>query len=137
MPARTIYYVYNIDRPMSRHEERVIAMGYKYVSTTYLLPGDRLEVHSHQSPNTHLVISGFIELVRPDDNLGLRARTGPNSEIAIPSGMEYKGEAGDTGCTFVEGHTLLSPTTANRFESRGTIKRARRGDEGAFTTVGH
>ena len=46
----------------------------------------------------------------------------------------YVGVAGNKGCTFVEGHQILSPTTADRFERRGTIVRVRKGTKGAFTT---
>ena len=53
----------------------------------------------------------------------------------MPRRAFYRGEAGPDGCDFVEGHQLLSPTTADRFEQRQTIVEVAEGTLGAFTTV--
>ena len=54
--------------------------------------------------------------------------------MTLPADVDYRGEAGEDGCVFVEGHTVLSPTTAERFLMRGTIVVTREGIRGAFTT---
>ena len=87
--------------------------------------------------NTHLIVSGSIDIGKARDNdFKLRRVTyGPGDRVTLPRDVDYRGEAGDDGCVFVEGHTLLSPTTAERFWQRGTIVVVSEGTPGAFTTT--
>ena len=96
---------------------------------------DRLLDHSHHSKNTHLIVSGSIDIgkSRDGDFKFRRITYGPGDWVPLSSDVEYRGEAGDEGCVFVEGHGVLSPTTADRFEGRGTIVRVREGTPGAFS----
>ena len=97
---------------------------------------DRLQTHHHNSRNTHLIIAGSVDIGKArDEQFKFRRVTyGPGEWVDLPSGIDYRGEAGDQGCVFVEGHTVLSPTTAERFERRRDIKRVPEGTPGAFTT---
>ena len=54
----------------------------------------------------------------------------------MPAHVDYEDTADPEGCTFVEGHKVLSPTTAERFEKRGTIVKATESTPGAFPVTG-
>jgi hypothetical protein len=158
MMAQPIYYVYNPCYGLTEAEQTVIHRGFPFVSTTILqrrlviefraffkntnhyLSGiaiDRLNDHQHHSRNTHLVVSGSIAVgLARDNEFRLRSTTyGPGGWIDVDANVAYRGEAGDEGCVFVEGHQQLSPTTADRFLRRGTIVMAKESTPGAFTTT--
>ncbi|KAK5726719.1 hypothetical protein LTR15_002607 [Elasticomyces elasticus] len=139
MPPKKIYYIYNPDTPHTAEEEFVIQKGYPIVSTTPLGPGGRLFNHRHHSRNTHFITSGSIKISKsPDNELRLRAEEKfPGEWVDVPSGVDYIGVAGEKGCTFVEGHTVLSPTTAERMLARKAIVVDKKKTLGAFTTEEH
>jgi len=100
--------------------------------------GGKLHQHRHGSLNTHLIVSGSIIVAKSRDG-NSRFRSGAQfagAEITLPKNVDYIGDAGPDDCVFVEGHTILSPATADRFLSRGTIMEVDRDAEGAFTTEG-
>ncbi|KAK4949387.1 hypothetical protein LTR10_012005 [Elasticomyces elasticus] len=137
MPPKKIYYIYNPNKPHSAEEELVMQRGFPIVSTTKLNgTGERLFNHSHHSKNTHYVVSGSIQVSKSHDN-DFRFRPDfkfPGDWIDVPSNVTYIGVPGKEGCTFVEGHTLLSPTTAERMLGRDAIIEAPKTKSGAFTT---
>ncbi|TKA26887.1 hypothetical protein B0A50_04333 [Salinomyces thailandicus] len=140
MPSNQTYYTYSPYRPLTAEERLVQAKGYPFVSTTKLEPGEGLRPHKHVSLNTHLVVSGSIQVgqTRQDD---FRFRHNKphfaGAWITLPVDVCYKGQTGSEGCVFVEGHKLISPDTAKRFLGRGTIIEASPNAEGAFTTTSH
>ncbi|KAK5123617.1 hypothetical protein LTR85_002655 [Meristemomyces frigidus] len=129
------YFIYNPRMPLSEAEQRVIAAGYPFVSTTILGRNGTVNGHSHHSRNTHLIITGSITIVKSRDDLSKfrEVATGPGLWVTIPGKVDHIGAAGEDGCTFVEGHTVLSPTTGRRFFDRGTIVQVYEGTPGAFT----
>lgn len=57
-------------------------------------------------------------------------------EVPMVAGVKYFAEAGPEGCIFVEGHQVLSPTTAKRFLwPRGTFRRCEASREGCYTVA--
>ncbi|KAK3678621.1 hypothetical protein LTR78_001919 [Recurvomyces mirabilis] len=128
------YYFYNPARPLTEAEQDVRNKGYNYVSTTILEPHGKLQEHRHSSHNTHEIIRGSLKA----DKMHKGSPTFRaifqlvGKVINLPAHVDYQGEAGLDGCDFVEGHMVLSPTTAERFEARGMIVKASKGTEGAF-----
>lgn len=106
---------------------------------TFFRRDGRLLQHRHHSNNTHFIIAGSIAIARSrDDEPRTRgADKGPGEWVTLPRNVDYIGEAGEDGCTFVEGHTLLSPTTAERYFQRGTIICADAETPGAFAAEDH
>ncbi|KAK1057565.1 hypothetical protein LTR12_008718 [Friedmanniomyces endolithicus] len=139
MPRKEIWYLYNDEQPLTQEELALIDLGYPYVSTTVLDPGGLLNEHRHHSNNTHLIIKGSIVICKSrDGSMRIRQKVYlPYSHVDLPRGVDYMGEAGKEGCTFVEGHMLLSPATARRFFRRHTLKTVRKGTEGAFKAEEH
>ncbi|KAK5708307.1 hypothetical protein LTR97_000847 [Elasticomyces elasticus] len=141
MPPKKIYYIYNPNKPHTAEEELVISAAEfsvaLVVNLTYIPhSGERLFNHSHHSKNTHYVVSGSIQVSKSHDN-DFRFRPDfkfPGDWIDVPSNVTYIGVPGKEGCTFVEGHTLLSPTTAERMLGRDAIIEAPKTKSGAFTT---
>ncbi|KAK5729925.1 hypothetical protein LTR17_011564 [Elasticomyces elasticus] len=137
MPPKKIYYIYNPDKPHTAEEEIVKQKGFPIVSTTELNgTGERLFNHSHHSKNTHYVVSGSIQVSKSHDNeFRLRPEFSyAGAWIDVPSNVTYIAVPGPEGCTFVEGHTLLSPTTAERMLGRKAIVKVPKATPGAFTT---
>ena len=105
-----------------------------------MLPSDgelpnNLGNHRHHSPNTHLILEGGLNIGKTGSghpkapwlfNGGHKRGRGKN--VVMDAGSWYRGLAGNHGCKFVEGHELLSPTSATRFESRGVITQTTRDD---------
>ncbi|KAK4580002.1 hypothetical protein LTR86_000204 [Recurvomyces mirabilis] len=132
------YYIYNPARSLTEAEQKVRSKGYNYVSTTVLGPHGKLQEHRHSSHNTHEIIRGSLKA----DKMHKGSPTFRaifqlvGKVINMPAHVDYQGEAGPDGCIFVEGHKVLSPTTAERFEARGTIVKASKGKKGAFPVTG-
>ncbi|KAK0347307.1 hypothetical protein LTR91_010323 [Friedmanniomyces endolithicus] len=141
MSDNQIWYRYNPKKALTDAEREVMAMGYPYVSTTELGPGGLLNEHRHHSNNTHFVIDGSIIIGKSrDSEMRFRPQTVlPYNLVNLPRGVDYMGKAGEKGCIFVEGHKVLSPATADRFEERETIVKVAEGEsmEGAFPAVEH
>jgi hypothetical protein len=127
----------------TEHEAALLDAVYAWVSTTKLrafestentgLP-DRLNDHSHSNMNTHLVTAGSI-LIYPvyepqpgnvlwgqAEELSADTAYYHDKEKRVDPFTRYEGYAGPNGCHFVEGHKVLSPTTADRFERRKDIE---------------
>ncbi|KAH9831912.1 hypothetical protein Tdes44962_MAKER08858 [Teratosphaeria destructans] len=140
MAGNRTYYIYP-DNSLSTEERFVMQQGYPYVSTTVLRPHGRLNYHGHHSRNTHFIVNGTLNIARANNPNSAfvpwtRWQThGPRTFANMPRIATYIGEAGAEGCTFVEGHAQLSPTTADRFAARGTIVPVPRGTPGSFTTT--
>ena len=105
----------------------------------YCDSGGRLNEHHHGSTNTHLIFDGDMEIGKSrNDELRFRSvYKGAPGEVVVDRELEYMAVAGPKGCKFVEGHTVLSPTSAIRFEMCKTNKKCRRNEDGAFPTVEH
>jgi len=97
--------------------------------------GGRLNKHGHNNPNTHKVLFGGMKIVRPDSEAKYIQAASAGSSVPVAQDVCYIGVAGDKGCLFVEGHKLLSPTTAARFADRGTIVKCCEDDAGAMETT--
>lgn len=135
-----------ITKPRQPHEKAVVDAGYKWVRTNEIDPTrknaatgrakrfdpshiDRLNKHSHSGPNTHLIVEGDLvfrqQLWRPyvleSDDADDAHRHGEKHEFPVPRGRAYSATSG-RGCRFVEGHRSLSPSTAERFMARGTLR---------------
>ncbi|KAK3628892.1 hypothetical protein LTR56_018377 [Elasticomyces elasticus] len=127
MPPKTIFYIYTPDKPRTAQEEIVKQMGFPIVSTTELNGFiDRLYNHRYYSRNTHCAVSGSIQVFKPHDN-DLRSRPEPKFAgdwIDVPSNVTCISVPGKEGIAFVEGHMLLSPTTAERMLGRDAIIKA-------------
>jgi hypothetical protein len=152
-------------------EKTVIKSGFPWVSTskvtTYFLPfpsppapaaphltsstlrENPLGYHSHNSRNTHLVLTGKIAFFHPGSP---RRALPPNLSIpdtrthettagicergyglfTAKAGEVYRAELVECReCQFVEGHEELSPTTRDRFISRGKIRWDDRAEQGS------
>jgi len=71
----------------------------------------RLELHSHQSQNIHVILEGTIDIALR----GNRSQTyGPGDEKVVAPETNYSATAGPEGCTFIEGHQQLSPPGSAR-----------------------
>src|SRR4051812_4460326 len=94
-----------------------------------MISGQRLEPHAHNSDNTHRVIFGLMIIHKTTDPADKRYIY-KDQEGDVPSEECYYATAGPDGCLFVEGHMSLSPNSALRFENRGTLVPAMRGERG-------
>ncbi|KAK8104413.1 uncharacterized protein PG998_011446 [Apiospora kogelbergensis] len=143
-------YTHTEGGPTDPHEVAVIKAGYKWVRTNTVvatrpgefkpdLPIDRLNQHKHSGPNTHLIVEGDISFEMERDPYleakfkhrkrppvtvgGALDAADPDARKEFPAlaGHRYKATS-TSGCSFVEGHLLLSPVTAERFMDRGTLR---------------
>lgn len=71
-------------------------------------------------------------MVRPDTEARFVQVVNAGSSAPVAQNVCYTGLAGDEGCLFVEGHKLLSPTTARRFADRGTMMECHEDDVGTM-----
>ncbi|KAI0857781.1 hypothetical protein F4860DRAFT_517472 [Xylaria cubensis] len=139
--------VNNSNRLMNPHEKRLIDQNWKWVNINTINPTqfsrgaavvdhngrpDRLNEHSHHSESTHFVISGDLRIQRtygPRLLYEISDEKGAKRQDHVLPKTRYRATS-RRGCTFVEGHRCLSPESAERFISRGTLKvvdkRARR-----------
>ncbi|KAI1748754.1 hypothetical protein F4782DRAFT_534036 [Xylaria castorea] len=141
-------FVNNNIRPSCPHEQRLRNEGHKWVNANTINPTqfsqvkavvdrdgrpDRLNEHSHHGESTHRIISGDLRIQRSQEPRWLHeisSDTDTRRQDHIPPKTLYSATSRH-GCTFVEGHKCLSPESAERFISRGTLnvvdkKRARR-----------
>jgi hypothetical protein len=128
-----------ITKPEGPHEKAVVKAGYKWVRTNEIAATrksestgrekrfdpshlDRLVKHSHNGPNTHLIVEGDLvfrqQLWKP-----YTIETDPRGrhEFPVPRERAYRATS-EAGGRFVEGHRSLSPSTAERFMARGTLR---------------
>lgn len=54
-----------------------------------------------------------------------------DAQVSMPANVDYMATT-DEGCTFVEGHSVLSPSTAKRFFDNGTFVYALSDEQGAY-----
>lgn len=135
--------------PRTTDEKAVRSEGYCWVQTNTLTPHwvqgvtqattpenianrlpDRLNPHGHHGPNTHRIVQGKLTIESVDSRSdGLPRKITISRNGTDPISAPVKGDVvyeGITplgeGCTFVEGHACLSPTTALRFMQQGTLK---------------
>lgn len=91
-------------------------------------PPDRLNRHGHHGPNTHRIVRGQLTITRrvpgePHQELTISNNGVDPVSAPVPGDVSYDGvTTRDVGCTFVEGHYCLSPTTALRFMRGGTLR---------------
>ncbi|KAI9047203.1 hypothetical protein LZ554_008657 [Drepanopeziza brunnea f. sp. 'monogermtubi'] len=121
-------WVYNGgQQSLTREEKIVMGRGYPWVSISKVEKGICLGYHKHHSENTHLVLTGEISIYQqyldgenpiPKSNRLLHKGgiADMKANMAYGATTTRKG-----GSTFVEGHKVLSPTTRNRYITRGTI----------------
>lgn len=136
--------------PSDPFEVAVIEAGYKWVRTNTIvaarpgefkpdLPIDRLIPHKHSGHNTHLIVEGDlrfdIESEYYDEAAFKRKKTTPpvktaeldaadpdvRKELYAAREHRYK-VTSRSGCSFVECHQCLSPSTADRFMARNTLR---------------
>ncbi|KAH9831910.1 hypothetical protein Tdes44962_MAKER08856 [Teratosphaeria destructans] len=137
-------YAYNPDRPRTAAEESIRALGYRFVNTvtiTPYVPGVSMPDNGiiperwHHTRSTHKVIAGelLVTNTRTNHLEFPPMRVKPNHErIEIPADNSCIFEAGPGGCTFVEGYSILSPRTAERFADAGTFIRVPEDDSEGF-----
>lgn len=94
------------------------------------LRGEKLNPHSHHSDNTHLIVSGSLFIGVPTNHESTFIKFSAGQYIPVPADFGYRAVAGARGCTFVEGHRRLSVGTAERFVTKGAMKRVARPGEG-------
>lgn len=137
-------YVYQKFPPHAPSEYAVLQEGYAWVQTNELAPHwtinmadhalpehigggppDRLNRHGHHGPNTHRIVRGQLTITRrvpgePDQEVTISNNGVEPVSAPVPGDVTYDGvTTRDAGCTFVEGHYCLSPTTALRFMRGG------------------
>ncbi|KAG8156952.1 hypothetical protein KVR01_013174 [Diaporthe batatas] len=140
----------------SAHEQAVLDAGYPWVRTNALVPtwsspdkdprgvavADRLNWHGHHGVNTHLIVEGDLTLMKLKKMFNqnhvsavtVSSEPGALKELSVAPGEMYAGTS-QQACRFVEGHRCLSPASAHRYMTRGTLewvdktgKAARRAD---------
>ncbi|KAK8061914.1 hypothetical protein PG994_008280 [Apiospora phragmitis] len=147
-----IEYTHTEGGPTDPFELAVIEAGYKWVRTNTIvatrpgafkpdLPVDRLNPHKHSGHNTHLIVAGDLGFEIERDyydpaKLKFQSETRPlpivtaNLDAADPDARKelyalrqhrYNATS-QSACSFVEGHQFLSPSTAERFIARGTLR---------------
>ncbi|KAI1738101.1 hypothetical protein F4680DRAFT_450184 [Xylaria scruposa] len=130
--------VYDSSRP-STHYERILINDWKWLNINTINPTqfsqnaaviddngrpDRLNRHSHHGESTHCVITGDLRILRiyePRLLYEISDAIGAERQDHVPPKTLYSATS-KRGCTFVEGHKCLSPKSAERFISRGTLK---------------
>ncbi|TRX89979.1 hypothetical protein FHL15_009080 [Xylaria flabelliformis] len=126
-------------RLMDPYERRLIDQKWKWVNINTINPTqfsqgaavvdrngrpDRLNQHSHHGESTHCIISGDLRIRRayqPRLLYEISDEKGAKRQDHVPPRTRYSATS-RRGCTFVEGHRCLSPESAERFISRGTLK---------------
>ncbi|KAI2603415.1 uncharacterized protein GGS25DRAFT_526449 [Hypoxylon fragiforme] len=128
-------------KPSGWHEKKLRKDGWRWVNTNSIGPTtqagthgsthapDRLEPHSHHSLNTHLVVQGDLTIKEhrgrstdPKDSVYATISShGGYPEHFVKPQVKYSATS-KAGCTFVEGHRSLSPSTAERFMARGALR---------------
>jgi hypothetical protein len=137
-------YVYT--KKINNDQECVQQEGYPYVNTVDLYPQarkhfiaslstdtntnvshryEKLMPHAHNSSNTHFIVEREMTMFYTKE---ADMKEGPvlgtyntGDFVEIKAKKCYRAEAGVKGCTFVEGHKDLSPTSAKRFERMGML----------------
>jgi len=131
-------FVYRPGHPSSQHEKQ-LAAEFPWVRTNSIEATrvgekfdpqrpDRLGMHSHHGENTHLIVSGDLDMeimggTRKGEHLRISADRGSGYEREgiVPPHVPYAATS-QNGCSFVEGHRSLSPRSAERFIDRGTLR---------------
>ncbi|KAH8164059.1 hypothetical protein CIB48_g4211 [Xylaria polymorpha] len=131
--------VYNDNGPGFPQEKELLKQGWRWVNINTINPTqfthkdsvmgangrpDRLAEHSHHGESTHHVVTGDLRFQRTrEPRLLYEISTAPGAKIQdhVPPKTRYKATSRE-GCTFAEGHKCLSPESAERFISRGTLK---------------
>ena len=132
-------FVYVKGGPQGQHEQEIANKGWKWMRTNtidatrlphYVYSGkpsdytnpDRLGKHSHHGRSTHLVVKGdlCIQKHHGDRDKYELSEYGKRQDLVNPD-MPYSATSRQ-GCTFVEGHEALSPRSAERFITRGTLR---------------
>ncbi|KAI3335458.1 hypothetical protein F4824DRAFT_501085 [Ustulina deusta] len=126
--------------PQGKFEKAVGAQGWKWMHTNRIdrtRPGgytgrdgrpDRLGQHFHHGKSTHMIVSGDLRIQKHGGDYGmyeLSDRLGGKRQDLVQPNTPYSATS-KTGCTFVEGHEALSPQSAERFITRGTLRLARK-----------
>ncbi|KAI0455753.1 hypothetical protein F5B21DRAFT_470529 [Xylaria acuta] len=131
-------FVSDNSRPRGPQEQRLLDQGYIWINTNTINPTqldrketvtdadgrpDRLGEHSHHGESSHNVISGDLRIQRsrPRFVYEISSEPGAVRQDLVPPNVLYSATS-QRGCTFVEGHKCLSPESAERFISRGTLK---------------
>ncbi|KAK8852159.1 hypothetical protein PGQ11_014638 [Apiospora arundinis] len=143
-------YTHPEGSPSDPFEVAVMDAGYKWVRTNTIvatrerdsqteLPIDRLNLHKHSGHNTHLIVEGDLKFdlekdfysqakfkrkrVAPPVKTATLDAADPAARKELYAAAEHRYKAtSQSGGTFVEGHQLLSPSTAERFMSRDTLR---------------
>ncbi|KAI1819940.1 hypothetical protein F4861DRAFT_96598 [Xylaria intraflava] len=134
-------FIYIDGKPEGSHERRVAAEGYKWVRTNHIGPTmpyrvnslnhtpDRLPAHYHHGESTHRVVKGDLRIHRHNGDYSsyeISSTPGAQRQDLVPPNTKYSGTS-KNGCSFVEGHRSLSPSTAERFIQRGTLRAVNNG----------
>ncbi|KAI0445805.1 hypothetical protein F4803DRAFT_547846 [Xylaria telfairii] len=143
--------VYNNDRPGGPQEEQLLSQGWKWVNTNTINPTqfaqkntvldangrpDRLGEHSHHGESTHNIIIGDLRVQRTQEPrllYEISTEPGAKRQDHVPPKTRYKATS-TQGCTFAEGHRCLSPESAERFISRGTLRVVNKRPHRSFPT---
>ncbi|KAK7962825.1 uncharacterized protein PG986_003650 [Apiospora aurea] len=145
-----IEYTHREGVPTDPFEVAVMEAGYRWVRTNSIvatrpgefkpdLPIDRLNSHKHSGHNTHLIVAGDLTFeiekdyydaakfkrkrVPPAFKSATLDAADPDARKELFAAREHRYKAtSKSGCSFVEGHQCLSPTTAERFIARDTLR---------------
>ncbi|KAK5635771.1 hypothetical protein RRF57_011483 [Xylaria bambusicola] len=85
---------------------------------------DRLGKHSHHGNSTHLVVKGDLRVKKHHGDRStyeLSDWPGAQRQDLVKPNLPYSATS-TRGCTFVEAHESLSPQSAERFITRGTLR---------------
>ena len=126
--SNTMPYIYA--RRLTATENKIRDSGYPWVGTNTFPPHFLLPSHGHHGNNTHLVVQGLMTIRTTNLREGINRlentlaanSTYYNDTFVVPAKVHYGAIMGSQGCSFVEGHALLSPITAERLEGKGTIR---------------
>ncbi|KAK4452881.1 hypothetical protein QBC34DRAFT_376859 [Podospora aff. communis PSN243] len=86
-------------------EAEVRSWGFRHVFTWTDGPGAHYPPHSHSSITTHLILSGKLTIMYPDDPGESKTKTAytVGDRIDVAAGRVHEVWMGDEGCTYVIG----------------------------------
>ncbi|KAI1289123.1 hypothetical protein F5Y03DRAFT_404069 [Xylaria venustula] len=132
----TVDFRYVTGGPQGVFEQALANQGWRWIRTNTIDrtgegasngKPDRLGKHSHHGKSSHLVASGDLRVRRHCGDYGtyeISDRIGGKRQDLVQPNTPYSATS-SRGCEFAEGHEKLSPRSAERFISRGTLRLVR------------
>ncbi|KAI0975849.1 hypothetical protein F4678DRAFT_457203 [Xylaria arbuscula] len=132
----TVDFHYVTGGPQGIFEQALANQGWRWIRTNTIdrtgeNPNsgrpDRLGKHSHHGKSSHFVVSGDLCVKRHGGDHGtyeISDSIGGKRQDLVQPNIPYSATS-SRGCKFAEGHEKLSPRSAERFISRGTLRLVR------------